>query len=50
MKITRLDKVEKIKANMEGAKDAYKQVPFVPSLRNTNKKAKVFANSPATRS
>lgn len=28
MKITRLDEVEKIKANMEGAKDAYKQVPL----------------------
>jgi quercetin dioxygenase-like cupin family protein len=28
MKITSLDKVEKTKMNMEGAKDAYKQVPL----------------------
>ena len=28
MKITRLDQVEKTKVTMEGAKDAYKQVPI----------------------
>jgi len=28
MKITNLDKTEKVKMNMEGAKDAYKQVPI----------------------
>jgi len=28
MKVTRLDKIEKIKANMEGAKNVYKQIPI----------------------
>jgi len=28
MKVTNLDKVEKMKAHMEGAKDVYKQVPL----------------------
>lgn len=28
MKVTKLDQVEKIKVTMEGAKDAYKQIPI----------------------
>ena len=28
MKITRLNKIEKVKANMKGAENVYKQVPI----------------------
>ena len=46
MKITRLDKVEKVRMNMEGAKDTYKQVPVSGSDGAPSFSFRVFTIEP----
>ncbi len=46
MKITRLDKTEKTKVNMEGAEGAYKQVPISRDDKSPNFSFRVFTLEP----
>jgi quercetin dioxygenase-like cupin family protein len=46
MKITSLDKVEKTKMNMEGAKEAYKQIPISKADGTPNISLRVFTIEP----
>jgi len=46
MKISSLDKVEKIKADMEGAKDVYKQLPISRQDGSPNFSFRVFTVEP----
>ena len=46
MKITSLDKVEKVKMDMEGAKDAFKQVPIAKADGTPSFSVRVFTIEP----
>jgi quercetin dioxygenase-like cupin family protein len=46
MKISRLDEIEKIKANMEGAKEVYKQVPISKKDDSPHFSFRVFTIEP----
>ena len=46
MKISRLDKIEKIKVNMEGAKEVYKQVPISKQDGSPHFSFRVFTIEP----
>ena len=46
MKISSLDKIEKIKASMEGAKEIYKQVPISKQDGSPNFSFRVFTIGP----
>ena len=47
MKITRLDKVKKVKMIMEGAKDIYKQIPISKNDGAPVFSLRVFTNEPS---
>jgi quercetin dioxygenase-like cupin family protein len=46
MKITSLDKVEKVRMDMEGAKDAFKQVPIAKADGTPSFSVRVFTIEP----
>jgi len=46
MKITSLDKVEKVRMNMEGAKDAFKQIPISSADGTPSFSVRVFTVEP----
>ena len=46
MKITRLDNVQKVRMNMEGAKDAFKQIPISSMDGTPNLSVRVFTIEP----
>jgi quercetin dioxygenase-like cupin family protein len=46
MKITSLDKIEKTKMNMEGAKEAYKQIPISKADGTPSLSLRVFTIEP----
>jgi len=46
MKISSLDKIQKVKATMEGAKEVYKQVPISKQEGSPNFSFRVFTIGP----
>ena len=47
MKVTNLDTIQKVKMNMEGAKDAFKQIPIASADGTPNLSVRVFTIEPA---
>jgi len=46
MKITNLDNIQKVRMNMEGAKDTYKQIPIAREDGTPNLSVRVFTIEP----